>query len=146
MHFTDGNENAHFTDEEKEDVDAEVADSAKDKATESLMWQEVSTEHIVKDKWIDFRKSDYRFPDGTVKGPYYTLSRRNYVVIVARDVDGNYLCVRQFRQGINKVTTEFTAGGIEHDDDKEYGSMEDSAEDALEAAKRELLEETGYEA
>ncbi|MCR4611661.1 MAG: NUDIX hydrolase, partial [Lachnospiraceae bacterium] len=47
---------------------------------------------------------------------------------------------------INKVTTEFTAGGIEHDDDKEYGSMEDSAEDALEAAKRELLEETGYEA
>ena len=110
-----------------------------------LAWELISTEHIVQDKWIDFRKSAYRFPDGTVFEPFYSYSRRDYVVIVASDEDGNYLCVRQYRQGIGKVTTEFPAGGIERRDGKEYGSGDTSAEDALDAAKRELLEETGYE-
>ena len=122
-----------------------------------LVWEELSTEHIVQDQWIDFRRSKYRFPDGREFEPFYSYSRRDYVVIVASDEEGNYLCVRQFRQGIGEVTTEFPAGGIERKDGKEYetraGASKDSsemnpdasAEDALEAARRELLEETGYE-
>ena len=110
-----------------------------------LEWEEVRTEHIVQDEWIDFRRSAYRFPDGTVFEPYYSYSRRDYAVIVATDTEGNYLCVRQYRQGIKQVTTEFPAGGIERKDGREYGTSGDaSAEDALEAAKRELLEETGH--
>lgn len=113
---------------------------------EVLEWEEISTEHIIQDEWIDFRRSTYRFPDGSVFEPYYSYSRRDYVVIVASDADGNYLCVRQYRQGIKKVTTEFPAGGIERKDGKEYGESKDlSEENALSAAKRELLEETGYE-
>ena len=113
---------------------------------ENLTWEEICTEHIVQDEWIDFRRSAYRFPDGSVFEPFYSYSRRDYVVIVASDTDGKYLCVRQFRQGIKKVTTEFPAGGIERKDGREYGSESDPlvSEKALEAAKRELLEETGY--
>ena len=110
-----------------------------------LMWEEVKTEHIVQDEWIDFRKTSFRFPDGNIFEPFYTYSRRDYVVIVASDEDGNYLCVRQFRQGIREVTVEFPAGGIERNDGKEYGERSEAAvEDALAAAKRELQEETGY--
>ena len=110
-----------------------------------LMWEEVKTEHIVQDEWIDFRKTSFRFPDGNIFEPFYTYSRRDYVVIVASDEDGNYLCVRQFRQGIREVTVEFPAGGIERSDGKEYGERSEAAvEDALAAAKRELQEETGY--
>jgi len=113
---------------------------------EKLVWEEVSCEHIINDQWIDFRRSKYRFPDGREFEPYYSYSRRDYVVIVATDENGKYICVRQYRHGIKKVTTEFCAGGIERSDGKEYGSRAnaDNAEDALEAAKRELLEETGY--
>lgn len=113
---------------------------------ENLAWEEIRTEHIVQDEWIDFRRSAYRFPDGSVFEPYYSYSRRDYAVIVASDENGDYLCVRQFRQGIGKVTTEFPAGGIERKDGREYGTGGDRAlsEDALTAAKRELLEETGY--
>ena len=50
--------------------------------------------------------------------------------------------MRQFRQGIRKVTTEFPAGGIERKDGKEGAG---AVEEALAAAKRELREETGYE-
>lgn len=113
---------------------------------ENLEWEEVSCEHIVKDEWIDFRKSKFKFPDGRTFEPYYSYSRRDYVVIVATDTDGNYICVRQYRYGIKQVTTEFCAGGIERTDGKEYGSRNDAknTEAALDAAKRELLEETGY--
>ena len=111
-----------------------------------LEWEEVYSEKLVSDEWIEFRRSAYRFPDGTIFEPFYTYSRRDYVVIVASDEDGKYLCVRQFRQGIRKVTTEFCAGGIERSDGKQYGGSQDtSSENALEAAKRELREETGYE-
>lgn len=120
--------------------------SNSDGKQNDLAWEEISTEHIVQDQWIDFRRSAYRFPDGSVFEPYYSYSRRDYVVIVASDTDGNYICVRQFRHGIKEVTTEFPAGGIERTDGREYGPRSGSlaSEDALEAAKRELLEETGY--
>ncbi len=99
-----------------------------------LCWEEIRTEHIITDEWIDIRRSAYRFPDGSEFEPFYSYSRKSYVVIVAVDTEGKYLCVRQFRQGIKKVTCEFPAGGLE------------KGEDPLDAAKRELLEETGYEA
>ena len=105
-----------------------------------LKWEQVRVEHIIQDKWIDFRRLEYRFPDGSTFYPYYNFSRRNYVVIVASDEAGSYLCVRQFRQGIRAVTTEFPAGGIERKDGESC-----TMEQALSAAKRELLEETGCE-
>ena len=92
-------------------------DMNKSEADQALAWEEISVEHIVQDKWIDFRKVAYRFPDGTTFSPFYNYSRRSYVVIVASDEEDNYLCVRQYRHGIGQVTTE---------------------------AKRELEEETGY--
>ena len=118
-----------------------------DKDRDDLAWEEIRTEHIVQNEWIDLRRSAYRFPDGTVFEPFYSYSRRDYVVIVASDTKENYICVRQFRQGIKAVTTEFPAGGLERSDGKEYraGNDADSSEDVLAAAKRELLEETGYE-
>ena len=102
---------------------------------DNLVWEEIDTEHIVQDQWIDFRQSTYRYPDGRVFSPYYSYSRRDYTVIVASDVDGNYLCVRQFRQGINEVTTEFPAGGIECNGGKEFGNR-NIAESALDCAKK----------
>lgn len=112
-----------------------------------LEWEEISRRSILKNEWIDFRESTYRYPDGSTFFPYYSYSRRDYVVIVPFDEEGRLLCVRQFRHGIGEVTTEFPAGGIERSDGKEYGdpmSNPKAAEDAMDAAMRELREETGY--
>ena len=121
-------------------------DSVTNGSGETLIWEELGTEHVVWDKWIDFRKTAYRFPDGQVIDTFYTYGCRDYVVVVATDTEGMVLCERQFRQGIKEVTTEFPAGAIERGTDKAYG-MEESrkitGEEALAAAKRELREETG---
>ncbi len=113
---------------------------------EELKWEVVTEEHIIQDEWMDFRKVKYRFPDGSEFEPFYQYSRRSYVVIVATDEEGKFICVRQYRHGIGRVTVEFPAGGIERKDGKEYGDVQDAGEreDALEAAKRELMEESGY--
>ncbi len=142
--------------------DINIRRKPDDYSGEDLEWEEIKRETLIHDEWIDLRKSAYRFPDGTVFEPFYSYSRRDYVVIVATDEDGNYICVRQYRQGIKEVTTEFPAGGIERKDGKEYAGRakmqkidqgdpdgadaetDDATEDILEAAKRELLEETGY--
>ena len=118
----------------------------KPETGDSLAWEEVHTEHVLQDEWIDLRRSSWRLPDGSVFEPFYSYSRRDFVVVVASDTEGNYLCVRQFRHGIRQVTTEFPAGGIETKDGKGRGGWQDvSVEDAFMAAKRELLEETGHE-
>ncbi len=114
---------------------------------DKLAWEEVKCEHVIKDEWMDLRRKAYRFPDGSVFEPFYNYSRRDYVVIVATDTEGRYICVRQFRHGIEEVTTEFVAGGIERSGSTEYrkdrGNIGD-AETAIAAARRELMEETGY--
>ena len=46
------------------------------KERDPLAWEEISTEHIVQDEWIDFRKSTYRFPDGSIYEPFRSEERR----------------------------------------------------------------------
>lgn len=113
----------------------------------NLIWEPVKTEYLVRDAWMDLRKMTYRLPDGKLLDTIYTYSRRDYVIIVPEDEEGNYLCVRQFRYGIGTVTTEFPAGCIEGAEGARYVSDANrgiTMEDALATAQRELQEETGY--
>lgn len=57
----------------------------------------------------------------------------NWVNVVARTVDGQYVLVRQIRHGIGAPSLEIPAGMVE------------PGEDPALAAARELVEETGYE-
>ena len=111
---------------------------------DELIFREKETRHLVHNRWIDLREVTYTMPDGQESPPYYTYSRKNYCVIVATDPDGKYICVRQFRPGLGKVTCEFCAGGIERQGETQYGPDASEQEDPLRAAQRELREETGY--
>ena len=79
----------------------------------NLVWKLKKEEHVVQDEWIDFRRNDYELPNGEVIGPVYNYSKHSFSLIVATDENGDFICVRQYRHGIDEVTSEFPAGAIE---------------------------------
>lgn len=73
----------------------------------------------------------YMLPNGTTKG-YDIVERGPSCHITAVTKAGEVVMVRQFRPGPERTLTELVAGAV------------DPGEEPMEAAKRELLEETGY--
>ena len=117
--------------------------------SDNLSWKLYQEDHIVQDGWIDFRSNIYELPDGTKIGPVYNYSKHSFSVVVALDEEGRYICVRQYRHGIDEITTEFPAGAIEYKDKSDvpyitHDNIIATQEEAFEAARRELQEETGY--
>ena len=64
--------------------------------------------------------------------PYFVLNTLDYVSICARTSDHQVLLVRQYRPVVRDYTLEIPSGHVDHDMTPE------------EAARQELLEETGY--
>ncbi len=63
---------------------------------------------------------------------FYVLSMPDWVQAVSLLPDGRFVMVEQFRHGTERLTIEFPAGIVE------------PGESAIECARRELEEETGY--
>jgi 8-oxo-dGTP pyrophosphatase MutT (NUDIX family) len=66
--------------------------------------------------------------------PHYVIQGQDFVVIVAVTTQTRILLVRQYRPPVAAVTLELPAGHVEQGETPEQ------------AARRELLEETGHEA
>ncbi|MBI3850095.1 MAG: NUDIX hydrolase [Verrucomicrobia bacterium] len=64
--------------------------------------------------------------------PHYSIRTKDYVVVVALDMEGRFLLVRQLRPAVDGHTLEIPGGHVE---------PEETPEDA---ARKELLEETGH--
>lgn len=71
-------------------------------------------------------------PGTGAEGLYYVLDAPNWVNIIAVTESGELVMVRQWRHGTAAVELEIPAGALE------------PGEDPVAAARRELLEETGY--
>ncbi|MDZ7954525.1 NUDIX hydrolase [Nostoc sp. DedQUE09] len=99
----------------------------------SFDWIVLKSRHIVKDKWISVRSDTCQMPNGTIVDPYYVLEYPTWVNVVALTKNQEIVLVKQYRYGINKTVLELPGGSME---------VEDTS--PLEAAKRELLEESGY--
>lgn len=105
--------------------------------TMHLYWASEKPEKIFKCPIFEVSKVRRVSQDGRV-GDFITLDCPEWVVIIPiyKDEDGvvRVIVEQQYRHGSDSVTREFPAGLVEKD------------KDALTAAKRELLEETGLEA
>ena len=95
-------------------------------------WHVLESEYLIRRPWLTARRDRVELPDGRVHPEYYVLEYPDWVNVIARTSDGMYVMVEQYRHGLAGVFTELVAGVIE------------KGEDPLEAAQRELLEETGY--
>lgn len=97
-----------------------------------LKWKIRSSEYLVKKTWATLRVDECELPDGRIAKEYYVLEYPNWVNVVAITADEKMIMVNQYRHGADIVSIEIPGGVIEKD------------ENPITAARRELLEETGY--
>jgi ADP-ribose pyrophosphatase len=90
----------------------------------------LKTEIVFATPWFDLLSKTMKEDEA----PYYSLRLPDYVAVVAITAEGRVLAVRQYRPALERWTIELPSGLI------------DSPETPAEAARRELLEETGYQA
>ncbi|WP_224448779.1 NUDIX hydrolase [Haloprofundus salilacus] len=83
---------------------------------------------------FDIRMDDVRLPDGT-ETEFHYVDEPPAVVILPFTPDGDVVLVEEWRQAVGHVNRSLPVGGTEPEDD-----------DLAAAARRELAEETGYEA
>lgn len=95
-------------------------------------WKLLESKYIIQRPWATLRVDKLELPNGNIKDEYYVLEYPTWVNMVAITEDGNVLFVKQYRHGADQIMVELPAGVVEDDEEPEV------------AARRELLEETGY--
>ena len=84
--------------------------------------------------WLEVAVEKIELPDGRVIDEFLHLVARDFVVVVPFTPDGRIVTIRSYKHGPRRVSLALPAGLL------------DGNEPPEDAARRELLEETGYEA
>jgi len=93
----------------------------------------ISGEEVFSGRLLDVRRDTVRLPDGNTATREF-IRHPGAVAILPFTDEGRVVLERQFRYALGRSFIEAPAGKVER------------GEDLLESAKRELLEETGFEA
>ena len=95
-------------------------------------WKELSREVVFEKYGRAIEKVDFEMPDGTV-ADFYIKRENRAVAIFALTPENDVIAVEEFRPGPMETLLEMPGGYV------------DDHESPLDAGKRELLEETGYQ-
>lgn len=95
-------------------------------------WKVLSSEYLFRRPWLTARRDKLELPDGRIHPEYYVLEYPSWINVIAQTDDGNFVLVEQYRHGLGEVSIELCAGVVE------------PGEEPLAAARRELMEETGF--
>ncbi len=98
-----------------------------------MNWKILKSNYLIHGKYLTVRKDQVELPNGHQIDDYYILEYPNWVTVIGLTKEEQFIMVRQYRHGLQKVFYELCAG------------VHDAADtDYLATAKREMLEETGY--
>ena len=103
-------------------------------AMEKPIWRVRASRYVVDSPYMRLRADEIELPDGTVVPEYYVREYAGFVSVLPLTGDGRAILVRQYRYGSDSIQLELPAG------------LMDPGEEPVACARRELAEETGYEA
>jgi ADP-ribose pyrophosphatase len=114
-------------------LQGQTPSDASDKKKQ-LSWKTISRELIADCEGFLVHKTNAESTcEKQVRSGFHTITCSNWVNVIAITGDAQVVMAEQFRHGIAELTLEIPGGCIDESD-----------LDPLSAAKRELLEETGY--
>ena len=96
-------------------------------------WQVLDTKLLISERWLQLREDRVRLGNGHEIDRFHVISAPDWASVLCVTNASEVVLVRQYRHGIALPSLELPAGVIEPDETPE------------EAARRELVEETGYE-
>ena len=99
---------------------------------EGEAWKRLRSERLLETPYFALRSDRLRLPGGAVKDPYYVVERPDAAIIFPLTGEGEVVLVRQYRPPLERMELGLPAGLVEEGEKPE------------DAARRELLEETGY--
>ena len=95
-------------------------------------WSIINQKYIEKNQWVSLRKDKCRTETGKEIEEYYVLEIQDVSCVIAATKENKFLFIKEYKHGVQKEILQLPCGYIEKD------------EQPLDAAQRELLEETGY--
>lgn len=95
-------------------------------------WKVLKSETLLEHPWLTIREQAVALGNGNVIEAFHLVESPDWTGVVALTEDQEVILVEQYRHGYGRVSVELPAGVV------------DRGEEPLAAAKRELLEETGY--
>ncbi|MBI4215646.1 MAG: NUDIX hydrolase [Parcubacteria group bacterium] len=98
-------------------------------------WETLSSHQIADCRIFQVNEIIRKSPATNKSHKFYTLHSRDWVNIIALTPANKVVMVRQYRHGIDDIALEIPSGIVEENDPA-----------PAETARRELLEETGYDA
>ena len=96
-------------------------------------WKVLNSEYLAHEPWFTVRREAVELPGGARIPSYYVLEYPDWVNVIACTDDGRFLLIDQYRHGLGRTSYEIVAGVRDPQDAT-----------PLDAARRELYEETGY--
>lgn len=102
------------------------------KEKDPMEWEVLKSEYLYKRPWLTARREHVKLPTGAEIEDFYILEYPEFCNVIAITKEGKFLMERQYRHAQHLTAYEIPAGCVEE------------GEDPMEAAKRELYEETGY--
>lgn len=101
-------------------------------ATDPQAWTTLASKYLFTKPWLTMRQDRVQLPTGGIVEEFFVWEYPAWVNVIAETTGQELVLIRQFRYAVQAVYYELPAGTV------------DKGESPLDAAQRELLEETGY--